>query len=60
MSRWLGSAIAQCDNCDWKMESFNAEMLGAKHAKEYGHKVWVDLTFYNVFDYSEMETDEKD
>tara|TARA_Y100000310_G_C20084273_1_gene535302 strand:- start:151 stop:333 length:183 start_codon:yes stop_codon:yes gene_type:complete len=41
---------AECENCEWKTESYkNAQAIAKIHAKKYGHKVSGELGI--VFDY---------
>jgi len=45
------SAIAECQDCDWRTEAYkNAQATAAIHAKSKGHKVIVETTmggYYN-------------
>lgn len=34
---------ANCEDCDKSWEGLNAQAVGAKHARKYGHKVFVEI-----------------
>ena len=34
-------AYASCNDCNWELDSKNAQAVAAQHAKKYGHNVLV-------------------
>jgi len=48
---WNTSAIAQCQDCEWRCEEFEkAHSMGAMHAEQHNHLVIVEtvsVTYYN-------------
>jgi len=45
-------AIVNCDDCDWKTQSYkNAQAIAKIHAKKYGHKVSGELAIYFNYDF---------
>ena len=58
MSYWYSviSAIVECEDCDWKTESYkNAQALAAKHARKYRHRVRGELGISFGYDYREKK-----
>ena len=44
-------AIATCVDCGWISSNYkNAQAVGAKHAKHYGHLVEVEVGIVSVYD----------
>ena len=43
--------IANCVDCSWTAENYkNAQVIAAKHAKKYGHKVLVEYAISGYYD----------
>ena len=50
MARRLLRIMAWCVNCDWELESRNAEGVAAQHARKYGHKTEGEITYTFVIE----------
>lgn len=49
-------AIVECEDCDWRTESYkNAQAIAKIHAKTYGHKVSGELGIGFDYDYREKK-----
>ena len=43
------SAQVECEDCEWKSESYkNAQAIAKIHAKKHGHKVRGELTISSI------------
>jgi hypothetical protein len=38
--------VARCDDCKWECFSRNAHAVGVKHARQYKHKVGIEVGYY--------------
>lgn len=44
-------AKAECEDCDWKTESYkNAQAIAARHAKYHKHKVNIEVVNAGTYD----------
>jgi len=50
---WKVGAVAECNDCDWYLDSLNAQPVGAKHAKKHNHFVRVETTLVSYYNYSD-------
>jgi hypothetical protein len=49
VEQWMTLARAFCQDCDWSVESNNAQGVAAQHADKYGHEVKGELAYsYHV------------
>ena len=42
--------IANCETCGKQWIGKNAQAVGAKHARKYGHKVYVDVYMCIIYE----------
>lgn len=48
---WSIGSMAECQDCGWKLDSRNAQGVGAKHAKHHNHFVRVETTIVSYYNY---------
>ena len=43
--------VAQCKDCTWNTQNYkNGQAIAAKHAKDYKHKVMIDVGLTGYYD----------
>lgn len=46
----VGHAIVECEDCDWKTQSYkNAQAIAKIHADKHGHKVRGELGIFFMY-----------
>ena len=50
VEKWLISAMADCDDCDWQEEDYRTVQKDARqHAIKTGHTVHVETTYSQTY-----------